>query len=692
MLRSFICLLGAIHLAAWTGSALSQSPLWRTLPGPEGGPRMDDVFFINSSIGWGLLGICSGWGCTSGDIWKTTDGGQTWALQYSTWGYPRSVGFVDSLTGWVGTLGPDSNHVLYQTTNGGTTWSLVDNIPPPRPRGICGISVVNDSVMYASGKYTGPARMIKTTNRGATWTSIDLSAHAGALVDCYFFSPDSGFVVGSSSSSYDTGYTRVLFTSDGGNTWVTRHSSNRSGELCWKIQFRTRTTGYVSIEKFSQGPTYYLKTTDGGITWSDQLFRDSRYRVQGIGFVNDSLGWLGGWMGDTYETTDGGTSWHLAGFGSIINRFRILNDTLAYAVGATVYKFSIDSVTSNWTLQSSGTTNTLTSVSFTNANTGMTVGWGDSTILRTTNGGGTWTSQVSGTTNYLSSVSFTDANTGTAVGYDGTILRTTNGGTSWTSQPSGTTNWLQGVSFIDASTGTVVGYDGTILRTTNGGATWTLQPSGTTNSLWGVSFTDANTGTVVGSHGTILRTTTGGVTWMLQSSGTNAELGAVSFTDANTGTVVGEVGTILRTTNGGATWMLQSSGTNAWLGAISFTDANTGTAVGGYGTILRTTTGGTVWVREEPHGLKPRKFMLSQNYPNPFNPSTIIRYQLPVASYVTLKIYNVLGQEVATLVHEEMKPGRYEVTWAGSGFASGVYFYRLQAGSYTETKKLVLMR
>ena len=148
--------------------------------------------------------------------------------------YLRSLGFLDSLNGWVGTVFDDTA-VLYRTTDGGTSWSLVQNIPEPRPKGICGISVVNDSDMYASGRFFGPARVIKTTDRGANWTSKDLSAHAGALVDCYFYSPDSGFVVGSSSSDYDTGQAWVLFTSDGGNTWATRYAGNRSGELCWKI-------------------------------------------------------------------------------------------------------------------------------------------------------------------------------------------------------------------------------------------------------------------------------------------------------------------------------------------------------------------------------------------------------------------------------------------------------------------------
>lgn len=332
-------LITAFLLVMFSGPARSQSPRWRTLPNaPVSTSRMDDLFFINPSLGWILSNNYDDQAGWLGEIWKTTDGGATWALQITLNQYLRSAGFADSLTGWVGTVfDPDS--LLYQTTDGGASWSLVENIPEPRPRGICGISVVNDSVMYASGRYSGPARVIKTTDRGTSWTSMDLSAHAGALVDCHFFSPESGFVVGSNSSDYVNGYARVLFTSDGGNSWITRYAGSRLGELAWKIQFLTETTGYVSIEKFSAGPTYYLKTTDGGTTWNDRLFLDTLYEVQGIGFAGDSLGWLGGWGGDTYETTDAGASWHPAGFGYIINRFRFLNDKLAYAVGETVYKY-----------------------------------------------------------------------------------------------------------------------------------------------------------------------------------------------------------------------------------------------------------------------------------------------------------------------------------------------------------------
>lgn len=76
----------------------------------------------------------------------------------------------------------------------------------------------------------------------------------------------------------------------------------------------------------------------------------------------------------------------------------------------------------------------------------------------------------------------------------------------------------------------------------------------------------------------------------------------------------------------------------------------------------------------------PTKFLLEQNYPNPFNPSTVISWQSPVSSWVTLKIYNILGQEVATLVDENKAAGKYDVQFDGSQLSSGVYFYRLTTG------------
>jgi hypothetical protein len=103
-----------------------------------------------------------------------------------------------------------------------------------------------------------------------------------------------------------------------------------------------------------------------------------------------------------------------------------------------------------------------------------------------------------------------------------------------------------------------------------------------------------------------------------------------------------------------------------------------------------TPVGGTSGVSHE--AALPTKFDLSQNYPNPFNPTTEIKFQIAKTGYVTLKVYDVLGREVRTLVNENLPPGNYEKTFDAGGLSSGIYLYRLQAGSFIETRKLMLLR
>ena len=88
----------------------------------------------------------------------------------------------------------------------------------------------------------------------------------------------------------------------------------------------------------------------------------------------------------------------------------------------------------------------------------------------------------------------------------------------------------------------------------------------------------------------------------------------------------------------------------------------------------------------------PTVYSLYNNYPNPFNPSTTIKYDIPEQSYVTIKIYNITGEEVSTLLNEEQNAGRYQIQWNAAELASGVYFYRIQAGQFSDTKKLILMK
>jgi hypothetical protein len=133
---------------------------------------------------------------------------------------------------------------------------------------------------------------------------------------------------------------------------------------------------------------------------------------------------------------------------------------------------------------------------------------------------------------------------------------------------------------------------------------------------------------------------------------------------------------------------------NGEVNAVAFADPKTGLAVGSHGLILRTTTGGTTWVKGDgprPEGIASQT-SLEQNFPNPFNPGTVIRYDVATAGQVNLTIYDILGRQVMVAVDELKPPGRYEVAFDGARLASGVYIYRLTAGPYVETRKMLLLK
>ena len=117
-----------------------------------------------------------------------------------------------------------------------------------------------------------------------------------------------------------------------------------------------------------------------------------------------------------------------------------------------------------------------------------------------------------------------------------------------------------------------------------------------------------------------------------------------------------------------------------------------GTFNGQFASFLLKPLGIQVYIEDEGSPLFPDKYNLAQNYPNPFNPITTIQYSIPQRSSVTLKVYDVLGNEIAALVNEEKDRGVYSVSFDTSNLASGIYLYRLQAGSFIETKKMILIK
>ena len=133
---------------------------------------------------------------------------------------------------------------------------------------------------------------------------------------------------------------------------------------------------------------------------------------------------------------------------------------------------------------------------------------------------------------------------------------------------------------------------------------------------------------------------------------------------------------------------ITNSGTQVSVNAADTTSPNTGViAVDGISFIISGVTG-----VEQADNNVPENFNLEQNYPNPFNPSTQINYSIPSSQKVTLKVYDELGKEVATLVNKDQAAGNYTVDFSASNLASGVYFYRIQAGNFIQMKKMILMK
>jgi len=149
---------------------------------------------------------------------------------------------------------------------------------------------------------------------------------------------------------------------------------------------------------------------------------------------------------------------------------------------------------------------------------------------------------------------------------------------------------------------------------------------------------------------------------------------------------------VFLSTNSGTSWTAVNTGlTNTEIRALAVSGTNLFAGTFGRGVWRRPLSEMVTTVQRFPDEV-PAGFSLNQNYPNPFNPTTTISFSLSSTSFVSLKIFDVLGREVSTLFSEELPAGWYSRQWKAAGLPSGVYFYLMQAGSFTETKKLILLR
>jgi len=340
-------------------------------------------------------------------------------------------------------------------------------------------------------------------------------------------------------------------------------------------------------------------------------------------------------------------------------------------------------------------------------------------VWRSTNAGLNWSSITFTDTGTVNSVYFIDANVGYLIGNrfpSGSVsYKSFNGGMSWnavtTIPPEITT--ARDVYFLNQNTGWILGTKNaaesrypSILKTINGGLNWTNSDiSGYIHTFLSyIKFFDANTGFAGGSRDTtqlginplprMFKSTNGGASWVYQdlpyTQSPNIHfINGMYFNDANTGYAVGDRGSIAYTSNGGTNWSYQTSnaGLNINLEGISF-NSGIGWVCGSAGTILNS---GLTSVHIIGITI-PKDYRLYQNFPNPFNPETKIRFEIPGQQVVNLRVYNILGEEVSSILNGLLNGGSYETVWNCSNFASGIYFYRLTAGNFTSVKKLELIK
>ena len=379
------------------------------------------------------------------------------------------------------------------------------------------------------------------------------------------------------------------------------------------------------------------------------------------------------------------------------------------------------------------------SIYFSDPSNGWVVGSSAATF-HTTNSGETWFQQFPTSGFWLFSIFFIDSQTGwTGGGMLGQIMKTTNGGSTWFPQTIPTNDRMMSIYFLDKNNGWAVGAGGRIVKTTNGGNTWFLIPSGVVQELRSVQFADVNEGWAVGLGGVILHSIDGGASWSIQNSNTSENLFGVSFVNNVQGWVAGENGTLLVTNNGGVpvelvsftadvngylvnlSWITVSelnnqgfeierkttdyrkkigfvngNGTTTEMQYYSFTDnirlVNNVEKI--YYRLKQIDFDGTYEYSNEVaiEILQPDSYLLKQNYPNPFNPSTIISWQLAESNFVTLMVYDVLGNEVVSLINEEKSAGNFEVEFNASALSSGIYYYKLVVGDFVDMKKMILLK
>lgn len=422
--------------------------------------------------------------------------------------------------------------------------------------------------------------------------------------------------------------------------------------------------------------------------WFQQTSGTNR-NLNDLYFINSNTGWV---VGDSIvlKTTNGGVNWFAQSIPISAKLFSVyfLNELTGFVTGNKEYALLITEIY----------------------------------VFKTTNGGINW---ITVNTDY-SSLNAVTARSSDIWAIDGNIIfktysdfpgfactgridKSTNGGLNFSSVLS--YGDFTGLCFINSQIGwTTSNFSQDIppsvfkiFRTTNSGLNWSVMYRDSINvplmahHSKQIQFLNSNTGysLLYGMLGTkFLKTTNGGTSWDSSKFNHNKNQ-AMYFVDVNTGWIGGSYysvnSNISKTTNGGMNWTDQNIGGSQFIQNILFVNSMTGWAVGYSGVILKTINGGISNIYQI-NNLIPDKFCLFQNYPNPFNPLTRIDFDIPKKGFVTLKVFDILGREVQTLINEEKIAGSYSIDFNASDLTSGLYFYKLETSEFMDVKRMLFIK
>jgi photosystem II stability/assembly factor-like uncharacterized protein len=551
-------------------------------------------------------------------------------------------------------------------------------------------------------------KILRTTNSGVNWES-QTSGTTNHLFGVHFINSNTGWAIG------DIG--TILKTTNGGSTWITQ-SSNILYQLR-SITFLNTTTGYI-VGWYGT----ILRTTNSGTNWVT-LNTGTSNNLHGISFANSNTGFVVGWYGTIIKTTNGGNNWVTLSSGTTntLENVTFFDTQTGLIVGENGRVQRTTNGGTNWTVLTSGTSNWISGITSPHANFATMVG--ELGIIRTTtNAGSNWYSQVSNTGNWLNKIDYVDTLNGWAVGDYGTIIHTTTGGWLLPTAPSlsGVSNNATCISLTPTLSWGIVFPPVCSYRvqvsTSNSFTTNLIDTVGILYLNYTVSSSVLNFNTLyywrvratnqVGigpwsSTRTFTTTYPTPVAPILEYPLNNSYIGTLtplidwdSVTSANSFRIRISVDSTFSTT------LVDTSGLNKsqyqvptgklqdgikyyWRVNASNSCVTSSWSLRWSFQTLLTATGN---IGSEI----PKSFKLYNNYPNPFNPVTKIKFDLPLNSNVIIRIYDVTGKEVASLINGEVKAGTYEYQFNASNLSSGIYFYKLETGSFTDVKRMVLIK